>query len=184
LFPVFLLFSPLCAQYFTPDPTDAADNQTNQAVTQVKENKEDDTPGKDYLLGYVSDLPWVCIFWSIKASTMEFKKNQPGTLNNIALFGNHFGDDAYMAPALALFYLYGFGSQDSKAKRTALLAAKSCLICGLFCPGSSFRLGSVQSLVPEVSFPPQPRPHRSFDLFAITGISDVAMLFSFFIQSC
>lgn len=59
------------------------------------------------------------------------RKNQNSTGKGIASFGNTIGNPLLHFPAMGAFYLYGHMADDSKARRTSLLAFESLTITGL-----------------------------------------------------
>jgi membrane-associated phospholipid phosphatase len=59
------------------------------------------------------------------------QRNQGSTGDSLASIGNTIGNPAYTLPPLGLFYLYGHFADDTKARRTSLLAAESLAISGL-----------------------------------------------------
>ena len=60
------------------------------------------------------------------------QRNQGSTGDSLATIGNALGSPSYTLPPLGLLYLYGHFTDDSKARRTSLLAAESLAISGLF----------------------------------------------------
>ena len=60
------------------------------------------------------------------------QRNQGSTGDSLASVGNVLGSPSYTLPPLGLLYLYGHFTDDSKARRTSLLAAESLAISGLF----------------------------------------------------
>jgi membrane-associated phospholipid phosphatase len=112
----------------------------------------------DYAKGYVTDtgkmisspLRWDSKDWLMFGGVVggtvglffldeEFKdfaqKNQNSVGKKVADFGNFIGEPLLAAPALGAFYLYGKYSDDSKARRTSLLALESYAISGLAMTG-------------------------------------------------
>ncbi len=61
-----------------------------------------------------------------------FEDNRSSTTDDVSEFFERFGDGAITFPALAAFYIYGHYDENDKAKRTALIAAESFLVTGLF----------------------------------------------------
>ena len=62
----------------------------------------------------------------------EIKDNRSSTTDDISELFEHFGNGAITLPAVAGFYLYGRFGENEKIERTALLAAESFLVSGLF----------------------------------------------------
>ena len=60
------------------------------------------------------------------------QRNQSSAGDSLASVGNVLGNPSYTLPPLGLLYLYGHFTDDSKARRTSLLAAESLAISGLF----------------------------------------------------
>lgn len=106
------------------------------------------TNAKDYLLSYPQTVvkavetpfSWDNDNWT-KASGFIFiggvlylfdeeisnmiKRNRNATTEDIAWFGNQFGEGIYIAPVLAATYLSGYVFDDKKTQETAMLAVKS-----------------------------------------------------------
>jgi len=61
-----------------------------------------------------------------------FQDNRSSTTDDISKIFEHFGNGAITLPAIAGFYLYGWLGEKEKIERTALLAAESFLVTGLF----------------------------------------------------
>ncbi len=59
------------------------------------------------------------------------QRNQNSTGDALAAIGNSLGNPLYTLPPLGLFYLYGHVTEDSKARRTSLLAVESLAISGV-----------------------------------------------------
>ncbi len=59
-------------------------------------------------------------------------RNQSPTGATAAQVGNALGNPFYTGPTLGLFYLYGHLADDSRARRTSLLAVESLAISGTF----------------------------------------------------
>ncbi len=62
----------------------------------------------------------------------SFQDNRSSTTDDVSELFEHFGNGAITFPALAGFYLYGRFGENEKVERTALLAAESFLVTGLF----------------------------------------------------
>gem|GEM_PF-210320 len=62
----------------------------------------------------------------------EFQDSRSSTTDDLSEFFEPFGNGAYSFPALVGFYLYGRFGENEKMERTALLAAESFLVTGLF----------------------------------------------------
>jgi len=62
----------------------------------------------------------------------EFQDNRSSTTNDMSDLFEPFGNGTYSFPALAGLYLYGRFGENEKMERTALLAAESFLVTGLF----------------------------------------------------
>ena len=62
----------------------------------------------------------------------KFQDNRSSTTDDISELFEHFGNGAITLPAVAGFYLYGRFGENEKIERTALLAAESFLVSGLF----------------------------------------------------
>ncbi|MFZ4856520.1 MAG: phosphatase PAP2 family protein [Desulfuromonadaceae bacterium] len=60
------------------------------------------------------------------------QRNQSSTGDSLVTIGNALGNPSFTLPPLGLLYLYGHFTDDSKARRTSLLAAESLAISGLF----------------------------------------------------
>ncbi len=60
------------------------------------------------------------------------QKNQSTVGDRGAAVGNALGNPLYTLPPLGLFYLYGYLNDDTKARRTSLLAVESLAISGAF----------------------------------------------------
>jgi membrane-associated phospholipid phosphatase len=60
------------------------------------------------------------------------QKHRNSDTDRVAHFVKPFGDGKYTLPALAALYCYGHFSDDSRARRTALLAVESFAVTGLF----------------------------------------------------
>jgi membrane-associated phospholipid phosphatase len=60
------------------------------------------------------------------------QRNQSSIGDKAAAVGNAFGNPLYTLPPLGLFYLYGYLNDDSKARRTSLLAVESLVISSAF----------------------------------------------------
>lgn len=61
-----------------------------------------------------------------------FEDNRSSTTDDVSEFFERFGNGAISLPALGAFYLYGYFGENAKAERTALIAAESFLVTGLF----------------------------------------------------
>ena len=62
----------------------------------------------------------------------EFQDNRSSTTNDMSDLFEPFGNGTYSFPALVGLYLYGRFGENEKMERTALLAAESFLVTGLF----------------------------------------------------
>ena len=62
----------------------------------------------------------------------EFKDNRSSTTDDLSDVFEPFGNSAIVFPTLVGFYLYGQFGENEKIERTALLAAESFLVSGLF----------------------------------------------------
>jgi len=60
------------------------------------------------------------------------QKNRSSTSDGISSFAKPFGEAYILLPVLGPLYLYGYLSDDKKAKRTALLGIESFVITGIF----------------------------------------------------
>lgn len=61
-----------------------------------------------------------------------FKDNRSSTTDDFANLFEPFGNGVVTIPALAAFYIFGHYDENDKAKQTALIAAESFLITGLY----------------------------------------------------
>ncbi len=122
------------------------------ATTESKQTYGDVTLGKDYFRDSAYDLydivtspaRWDRKDWLIAGgvigTTVGFyflldrpvqnwaQDHKNGTAGTLAAIGNGAGNELYVLPALGVFYAYGAVADDSKAKRTALLAMESWFI--------------------------------------------------------
>ena len=62
----------------------------------------------------------------------ELQDSRSSTTDDLSDFFEPFGNGTYSFPALVGFYLYGRFGENEKMERTALLAAESFLVTGLF----------------------------------------------------
>jgi membrane-associated phospholipid phosphatase len=60
------------------------------------------------------------------------QRNHSSVANKFATVGNDFGSPLYILPPVGAFYLYGYLSDDKKARKTTLLAVESFAITTLF----------------------------------------------------
>lgn len=141
---------------------EAASTDTGKAVaiqdsiTETKDNPTaTDTLSGDYLKGYFSDTgrmiasplhwdkkDWLKAgivagvtggFYLLDARIRDFAQNHHnGVANKMATVGNDLGNPLYTLPPVAAFYLYGTLADDSKARKTSMLAVESLAISSLF----------------------------------------------------
>lgn len=127
-------------------------------VDQKTQQREMDRMNLDYFKGYATDagkivtspLRWDPKDWIkfglvlggtgtlllIDKEVNEFtQKNRKPVLSGLASVGNFIGDPLVVFPAVGAFYLYGELSDDSKIRRTALLALESLTISGVLTEG-------------------------------------------------
>jgi membrane-associated phospholipid phosphatase len=138
----------------SPEAKQSSDclDQTIQAKDGKTEKVELD---KGYLKGYITDtksiltspLRWQRADW-MKASLIAgitlglyacdentqdwVQENRNDTSDDIAKFAKIFGDGKYTLPPLAGLFLYGHFSENSKARRVALLSLESYVVSGFF----------------------------------------------------
>ena len=63
------------------------------------------------------------------------QKNQSPAASKFSTVGNALGNPLYTLPSVGAFYLYGYLADDSKARRTSLLALESYAISGVLTSG-------------------------------------------------
>ena len=110
---------------------------------------------RDYFYGIFSDITytatsplrwddsdWITAAWVAGGTSLlfildeeirdVFEDNRSSTTDDVSEFFERFGNGAISLPALGAFYLYGYFGENAKAERTALIAAESFLVTGLF----------------------------------------------------
>ena len=110
---------------------------------------------RDYFYGIFSDIAytatsplrwddsdWMTAAWIAGGTSLffildeeirdGFEDNRSSTIDDVSEFFERFGNGAISLPALGAFYLYGYFGENAKAERTALIAAESFLVTGLF----------------------------------------------------
>ena len=147
--------------FFDPDfgTLQMTDSRTYTSSPRKRERLQDSKNrlrmNRDYFMGIFSDIAYTAtspLSWDdsdwMKAAWVAggtglffildeeirggFEDNRSSTTDDVSKFFERFGNGAISLPALGAFYLYGYFGENAKAERTALIAAESFLVTGLF----------------------------------------------------
>jgi membrane-associated phospholipid phosphatase len=147
--------------FFDPDfnSLQLADSRTYTSSPRKRERLEDSQNrlrmNRDYFMGIFSDIAytatsplrwddsdWMKVAWVAGGTGFflvldeeirdGFEDNRSSTTDDVSKFFENFGNGAISLPALGAFYLYGYFGENAKTERTALIAAESFLVTGLF----------------------------------------------------
>ncbi len=147
--------------FFDPDfvSLQLTDSRTHTSSPEKREGLQDSQNrlalNSDYFMGIFSDIAytatsplrwggsdWMTAGWIAGGTGLflfldeeirdGFENNRSSTTDDVSNIFEKFGNGAISFPVLGAFYLYGYFGENAKAERTALIAAESFLITGLF----------------------------------------------------
>ncbi|MBL4665694.1 MAG: phosphatase PAP2 family protein [Nitrospinaceae bacterium] len=147
--------------FFDPDfdSLQLTDSRTYTSSPRKRERLRDSQNrlelNRDYFMGIFSDIAytatspmrwddsdWMTAGWVAGGTGLlfildeeirdVFESNRSSVTDDISNIFEPFGNGLYIVPALAGFYIFGHFDENAKAKRTALIAAESFLVTGLF----------------------------------------------------
>lgn len=68
------------------------------------------------------------------------QENRTDSIDSVASYAKPLGDGRYILPPVLALYLYGHASEDTKARRAAMLSLESAAVTGLFTQALKFSL--------------------------------------------